>query len=121
MAKHNDFGKWAEDFAVEYLKSKGYQIVKRNYFYQKGEIDIIAEKENLIIIVEVKARNSEKTTTALEAVDSKKRKLLIQVASHFLEEHKLDTEVRFDIICVITHMRENFYINHIQSAFEIID
>lgn len=121
MGKHNDFGKWAENFAVEYLENKGYKILERNYFYQKAEIDIIAQKGNFIVIVEVKARNSEKITTALQAVDSKKRKLLIQVANHFLEEHNLDTEVRFDIICVIPHTKENFYINHIQSAFEIID
>ena len=58
MAEHNDFGKQAEDFSVTFLQEKGYEIIARNFFYQKGEIDIIALFNNQIIVVEVKARNS---------------------------------------------------------------
>ena len=53
MAEHNDLGRKAEDIAENFLKEKGYQVISRNYRYQKAEIDIIAKFENQIIIVEV--------------------------------------------------------------------
>lgn len=59
MADHNDFGKMAEDMAADYLQKNGYTIVARNFRFQKAEIDIIAEKDDLIIITEVKARSTD--------------------------------------------------------------
>ena len=48
----------AEDFATHYLKRKGYRIRKRNYRYLKAEIDIIAELDNILAVVEVKAKTT---------------------------------------------------------------
>jgi len=59
MADHNDLGKLAEDLAVQFLQENGYKILVRNFRYQKAEIDIIAEKDNLIIVTEVKARSTD--------------------------------------------------------------
>lgn len=73
-----------------------------------------------MVMIEVKARNSEKITTALEAVDSKKRKLIVKAANHFLEENNLDYDTRFDVVCVISRSDEDFEIHHIESAFESI-
>jgi len=54
-----DFGMWAEDYVAQYLEGKNYVIVDRNYRKKWGEIDIIAEKEGILIFIEVKANKKE--------------------------------------------------------------
>ena len=58
MAQHNELGKFGEEMAVEYLQKNGYEILETNWTFQKAEIDIIAQKENILAIVEVKTRSS---------------------------------------------------------------
>jgi putative endonuclease len=120
MATHNDFGKQAEDWAVAFLEEKGYKILLRNYRYQKAEIDIIAEFENQIIIVEVKARETDAFAEPQDAVNRKKIQMLTLGANHFLEENDIDLEVRFDIISIISDRNSAPKIQHIEDAFEVI-
>lgn len=120
MAEHNDFGKEAEDLAVSFLEERNYKILLRNYRYLKAEIDIIAEYENQIIIVEVKARSSDIFIEPQEAVNKNKIKLLTLATNHFLEENDIDLEVRFDIISIVSLPNQEVKINHIQDAFESI-
>lgn len=120
MATHNDFGKQAEDWAVAFLEEKGYKILLRNYRYQKAEIDIIAEFENQIIIVEVKARETDIFANPQDAVNRKKIQLLTLATNHFLEENDIDLEVRFDIISIISDRNSAPKIQHIEDAFEVI-
>lgn len=121
MANHNELGKTAEDFAVTYLQKNGYTILVRNFRFQKAEIDIIAEKDNLIIIVEVKARSTDVFMLPQEAVTKTKIKLLVSAANHFMEEFNKDQEVRFDIISVLPDAEKNLIIEHITDAFEAFD
>lgn len=58
MAKHNELGKEGEKRAVQYLQDDGYEILDINWTFQKAEIDIIAQKDNYLVIVEVKTRSS---------------------------------------------------------------
>lgn len=58
MAEHNELGKKGEDLAVAYLLENGYEILDRNWTFQKAEIDIIAKKENILAIIEVKTRSN---------------------------------------------------------------
>lgn len=121
MAQHNDFGKKAEDFAADFLLKNGYKILARNFRYQKAEIDIIAEKDNLIIICEVKARSTDVFNLPQEAVNKKKIKLLVSATDYYLQEFNMMKEVRFDIISVLPDEKENLLIEHIQDAFEAFD
>lgn len=121
MATHNDFGKIAEDLAAEYLQKNGYKVVTRNFRFQKAEIDIIAEKENLIIIVEVKARSTDAFILPQEAVTKTKIRSIVSAANHYLEEFNRSNEVRFDIISVLPDERKNLIIEHIIDAFEALD
>lgn len=121
MATHNDFGKIAEDLAAEYLQKNGYKVVKRNFRFQKAEVDIIAEKENLIIIVEVKARSTDAFILPQEAVTKAKIRSVVSAANHYLEEFNRNNEVRFDIISVLPDERKNLIIEHITNAFEALD
>jgi putative endonuclease len=121
MATHNDFGKIAEDLAAEYLQKNGYKIVTRNFRFQKAEIDIIAEKEGLIIIIEVKARSTDVFMLPQEAVTKTKIRSIVIAANHYLEEFNKSSEVRFDIISVLADGKVNLDIEHIESAFEALD
>lgn len=121
MAQHNDLGKKAEDLATEFLLKNGYKILARNFRHQKAEIDIIAEKDNLIIICEVKARSTDVFNLPQESVNKKKIKLLVSAADYYLQEFNVMKEVRFDIISVLPDEKENLLMEHIQDAFEAFD
>ena len=118
MADHNDFGKIAEDLAVDFLVKAKYKILSRNFRYLKAEVDIIAEFENQIIIVEVKARHTDAFLEPQEAVNKKKIKLLISAANYFIEENNIDKETRFDIISILPNKHKTLEINHIIDAFQ---
>jgi putative endonuclease len=121
MANHNDFGKKAEDLAVEFLRKNGYTILVRNFRFQKAEIDIIAERDHQIVIVEVKARSTDAFMLPQEAVTKTKIKSIVSAANHYMEEFDKHQEVRFDIITVLPDERKNFMIEHIIDAFEAFD
>ncbi|OJX29027.1 MAG: hypothetical protein BGO86_03765 [Chryseobacterium sp. 36-9] len=118
MADHNDFGKIAEDLAVDFLIKNQYKILARNFRYLKAEVDIIAEFENQIIIAEVKARNTNIFLEPQEAVNKKKIKLLVSATNYFIEENNINKEVRFDIISVLPNQQKTLEIHHIIDAFQ---
>ena len=116
MANHNTFGKLGEQKAVDFLKASGYEIKARNYRYLNAEVDIIAEKEGFLVIVEVKSRNKGFLEDISDAISPKKIKLLTMAADHFVAKKDLDLEVRFDIITVIKNGK-NFNVEHFENAF----
>ncbi|HEX9825789.1 MAG TPA: YraN family protein, partial [Flavobacteriaceae bacterium] len=101
MAYHNDLGKIGEQLAVEYLLSKGYEIVVCNYMFQKAEIDIIAKHDNMMVCVEVKTRNSDFFGDPQEFVSKSKIKLLVKAMDAFIIENDIQLESRFDIIAIL--------------------
>ncbi|MCI3939419.1 YraN family protein [Chryseobacterium aahli] len=121
MADHNDLGKKAEDLAAEYLVKNGYRILVRNFRFKKAEIDIISEKDNLIIVTEVKARSTDFFILPQEAVTKGKIKSIVTAANHFMEEFNRDQEVRFDIISVLPDQKGNLIVEHIPDAFQAFD
>ncbi|WP_428070858.1 YraN family protein [Chryseobacterium gambrini] len=121
MADHNDFGKKAEELAAEYLQKNGYKILVRNFRYQKAELDLVAEKDSLIVVVEVKARSTDVFNLPQEAVNKRKIKLIVSAANYFMEEYNKNKEVRFDIISVLPDENKNLMIEHITDAFEAFD
>ena len=118
MADHNDFGKIAEDLAVDFLIKNQYKILARNFRYLKAEVDIIAETKNQVVIVEVKARATDAFQEPQEAVNKKKIKLLVSAANYFIEENNINKEVRFDIISVLPNQQKTLEIHHIIDAFQ---
>ena len=116
MAQHNDLGKIGEQLAVEYLEAKGYEIVTRNYVFQKAEIDIIAKHDNQIICVEVKTRNSDFFGDPQEFVTKSKNKLLVKAMDAFIIENEIALEARFDIIAVLKN-KTTQQVTHYEDAF----
>lgn len=121
MATHNDFGKHAENVAVDFLVKNNYKILARNFIFQKAEIDIIAEFENQIIIIEVKARSTDFFILPQEAVNKRKIKLIVAATNHFLETNNIEKEARFDIISILKNKAGNLEIQHLQDAFQSLD
>ena len=121
MAEHNDFGKLAEDMAAEFLVKKNYKILARNFRYQKAEIDIVAEFEGIIVVTEVKARSYNTLIEPQEAVTKKKIKSIVMCSDFFMNERKIDKEVRFDIITVLPDEQGVLQLNHIEDAFQSFD
>ena len=116
MSKIHDLGKKGEALAASYLIKRGYLILHRNYRYLKAEIDIIARWQNLLVIVEVKTRHEHFYEEISEAIKSKKKRLMVLAADHFVNENEMDVEVRFDIVSVIIKS-QGFHIEHLQDAF----
>ena len=104
-----------ETIATEYLIKKGYTILDRNFACKMGEIDIIAKLNNLIVFVEVKARNTEDYGKPFEAVTYSKIQKIIKSAKLYILKNKLfDNDIRFDVISIL---RDN--VEHIERAFDI--
>jgi putative endonuclease len=116
MAEHLETGKEGEELAARYLEEKQYTILERNWRYRHREIDIIASKDNRIVIVEVKVRKSIGGERLEEHINQKKQRYLISAANAFILKKGLDKEVMFDII-LLTGETGDFSIEHIKDAF----
>jgi putative endonuclease len=117
MAKHNDTGKIGEQLATEYLQTKDYMIIERNWRYNRAEIDIIAKKGRSIIFVEVKTRSSLAFGTPASFVSARKERFMMQAASVYAHETNHDWEIRFDIIAILLKKNHAPEITHFEDAF----
>ncbi len=113
---HNELGIWGEKFAAEYLLRNGYEILQRNWFFNKAEIDIIALKGNQLVIVEVKTRNSDFFGDPQEFVKPSKIKLLVKAANEYIISNDLDLETRFDVIAILKNAKQE-ELEHFENAF----
>lgn len=113
-------GNWGEDKAASYMKRHGYKIVARNCRYRQGEIDIVAEKNELIVFVEVKTRKNSDYAEAREFVTSAKQQRVIAAAQLWMQQNDCEKQPRFDVIEVYSLYGEkglNIKINHLENAF----
>lgn len=79
-------GQIGENTAADFLRAKGYTILKRNYRCKHGEIDIIAEKYGEMVFVEVKTRQNLKFGRPCEAIDEDKKRHIRKTARSYLDE-----------------------------------
>lgn len=117
MAKHNDFGKWGEQKAADYLLQKGYVILERNWRLGHKELDIICLSGELLVIVEVKTRHIPEERPA-ELLDFNKRKNLRRAADVYIRSKGIKREVRFDLILVTG---ENGELEHIPEVIQVFE
>ena len=116
MAEHNELGKKGEKLAIEFLIENDYKILEKNYRYLKAEVDIIARKKDVLVVVEVKTRSSDYFGNPQDFITQKKIKLLISAIDYYIVQRDLDVEVRFDIIAII-HQKDKTKIEHLENAF----
>ncbi|MBT3208338.1 MAG: endonuclease [Bacteroidetes bacterium] len=116
LLKHNELGAKGEEIAFFYLIKNDYKVLEKNWRFKHKEIDIIATKDNLLIIVEVKSRSNDYFEQPQDAVNRKKQKFIIDATNSYIEKFDIDMEVRFDIISVIFKDGKH-KIEHIEDAF----
>lgn len=114
----NTFGYKSESLACTYLRLNGYSVIERNYHSRFGEIDIIAQKNNTLVFVEVKARSGNMLSTPASAVDIYKQQKLIKTANLYIASHiESDCDCRFDVIEIVKQGIK-LKIKHIKNAFD---
>ena len=91
MAKHNDLGKAGENAAVAYLEQKGYLIRDRNWRKGHFELDIVAAKDNELIVVEVKTRSNTLFAEPEDAVDLPKIRRTVRAADTYIRLFQIDS------------------------------
>ncbi|MEM9077604.1 MAG: YraN family protein [Bacteroidota bacterium] len=116
MGQHNAFGHEGEQIAKDFLIEKGYKILKQNYRYDKAEIDILAQINDILVVVEVKSRTTDFLEDISQSINPSKIKRLVKAADHFVVEHDLDVEVRFDVI-IILKKQQDHEVKHLENAF----
>ncbi len=116
MATHNELGKLGEDLAVKFLQNKGFKILDRNWIFQKKELDIVASKNNVLIVAEVKSRSTDYFEHPTDAITLSKIKFLVKATQAYVDAHDIEHEVRFDVLSVIKK-GNRFDIEHIEDAF----
>ncbi|NOQ75838.1 MAG: endonuclease [Crocinitomix sp.] len=116
MAEHNELGIKGEKIAVDYLHKRGFQILKRNYRFKRGEIDIIAKKDERLRMVEVKTRQSFYLAGPEITVTKKKQRAIIKVANAYIDLNDFDGETQFDIISIVLN-EKTLEIAFLEDAF----
>ncbi|MEM7367563.1 MAG: YraN family protein [Bacteroidota bacterium] len=123
MAAHNEVGKLGEELAAKFLETKGYNILDRNYRYEKAEIDIAALSLDPpeLVFVEVKTRSKASWEYPEASVSKTKQRLIFKAADSYLYEKQMSTvPIRFDIISITLENPEHPLIHHIEDAFRMM-
>ncbi len=101
-------GKAGEELAIEYLDSRGYEVLARNYNTKYGEIDIVAIKDRLLHFVEVKTRSNDIYGSPSEAVDERKQMHMLRAARIYIEDKRIyNYNCCFDVIEIELGIIEN--------------
>ena len=98
LPKH--FGDESEDLATRFLEQEGFIILERNYFARKlGEIDIIAQKEDVLHFIEVKSGKSDSFDPIYNVTPAKLRKV-INSSHYYMKSKKLDLSFSIDALII---------------------
>ncbi len=116
MSEHNKLGEEGEERARHFLVSNSYKILELNWRYNHKEIDIIAELNDYIVVIEVKTRSSDFFDDITTVITNKKKRYLIEATEAYIEKHNITKEIRFDLIFI-----SNNNIEHIEEAFNSFD
>lgn len=120
IVSHNthkqELGKEGEELAAKYLIDKGYNVLVRNYRSGRSEIDILAQKDDWLIVVEVKTRETDTYGDPEESVGSGKMNMLMQGVESYMMENDIDCQVQYDIISIILNQYKR-EITHLEDAF----
>ena len=121
-ADSSRIGQWGEGIAAEYLESKGYAILTRNFHSPQGEIDIVAFNEDprfpCLVFVEVKTRTSSRFGYPEDAFSRKKWEHMQTAIQYYLETHpRVELDWSVDVIAVLGHPdQEKPQIQHYENV-----
>ena len=103
MAAHIELGQAGEELAAAWYHGRGYDVLDRNWRCPTGEIDLVALRDRLLVVVEVKTRRTDAYGVPALAVTPVKQRRLRRLAAHWLAEHRVGrrVDVRFDVASVV--------------------
>jgi putative endonuclease len=116
MPNNTQKGTQGEEIAVAYLLKNGYHILERNWRHKHLEIDIIANINATLVVVEVKLRANAYYGNPEEFVTKSKQKKIIKAADFYIKENNINWETRFDVISIIENPNE-LNVEHLVGAF----
>ena len=108
-------GRRGEQLAEQYLNEKGYGTITRNYRYKHAEIDLIVQKDNFLVFVEVKTRKSRMYGEPESFVTKKKAEKIFDAAENYIFETDWQENIRFDIVAIVLNKPPE--IRHFEDAF----
>lgn len=108
-------GRQGEDRALAYLEEKGYTLVQRNFRHRRAEIDLIVRKDQLLVFVEVKARQNTEYGFPESFVSPQQASLITEAADHYVREQNWSGMIRFDIVAIT--LEPVIAIEHFEDAF----
>jgi putative endonuclease len=108
-----------ETLAVSYLQERGVEVLARNLRCRAGELDIVALKDQVLLIVEVRQRARKDFGGALESVTWRKQRKIIRATRYFLQAHREWRShcLRFDVVAVEGTPDGAHQINWVRDAF----
>ncbi len=123
--RHTRIGAQGEELAAKFLEGQGFQIMERNYRFERAEVDLICfepaevyEQGGEIVFVEVKTRSGRGFGRPEEAVTPEKQAHIVRASRAFLYEFQLEgAPCRFDVISVHMGDRSEPEITHFRDAF----
>ena len=111
-------GRLGERRAAWYYRLRGYRILGRNVRLRSGEIDLVVKRGKILVIAEVKTRQSRVAGEGHEAVDWRKRMRLVRLADEYLAQTRqpLQLQLRYDVLSLFWNGRR-FEVSHYPDAF----
>ena len=116
-------GQSAEDIAARFLEAQGVTLLLRNYRRRLGELDLVARQGDVLLIVEVRTRASDRFGGAAESIDFHKCRRIIRASRQLLQQHDelAKLPARFDVVIVSEPDGESPRVEWIKHAFEAAD
>lgn len=112
-------GKIGERLAEDFLRAKGFETLKRNYFTRYGEIDLVMKDKDTIVFVEVKTGKRGRFGSPVEKITKRKKKrLLMAINAYLSENHICNLPLRIDCVVIEEAQNEQVKISYIPNAFE---
>jgi putative endonuclease len=108
-------GRLGEERAAWFYRLRGYRILARNVRFRSGEIDIVAQRGSMVVIAEVKTRQSKSAGKGYEAVTRRKRERLIRLAQQWAARRQ-GMHFRYDVVSIFWN-GWRFVVTHIPDAF----
>ena len=103
MELRKQMGNTSEDIALEYLQERGYRLIQRNYRCKAGEIDLIVQKDDILVFAEVRSRTGTQYGEPSESVNRKKQDKIRKTAKYYLycNRHLECYYCRFDVLSIV--------------------
>ncbi|MEA1873999.1 MAG: YraN family protein [Bacteroidota bacterium] len=111
-----EFGNLGEEMARDFLASRGYKILDKNWLFKKKELDLVVMCDEYLVFVEVKTRMDTTLEDPTRAITKAKKRNLIEAANAYIREYDIDLEARFDVITVLLDKHGAPTLQHYESA-----